>query len=461
MKFAIVDIETTGGYALTHGITEIGVVIHDGRKITDTYTTLINPLQPIPRFIQGLTGITDAMVADAPLFNEVASIIYNLIKDAVFVAHNVNFDYSFVHHFLQESGFSLKCKKLCTVRLSRKILPGYPSYSLGKLCRQLDIKIEGRHRALGDAMATAMLFDLMLKKDTDKQIAQSLKKSSHEQTIPPNLPEKQLKHLPDKPGVYYFLDKQKKVIYVGKAKNLRKRVFSHFSNNAIHKQKQDFLRSIYHIDFEICATELMAIVLESAEIKRLWPAFNRAQKKYEPVFAVYDYQDQNGYLHLFIDKIKTHIKPIATFKLYADAIDFLSQLVSQYDLCTKLCGLQNVSLPCIGFEKNMCKGACACIETAEDYNLRVQLCIDEIDDLKPTFAVKQNGRNENEQSVMLVEKGKLYGIGYISTDTQILGVDDLKNHLKPIKENFFIRYVIAKFAEENPGKIWQLKTGAF
>ncbi|MBL7926258.1 MAG: GIY-YIG nuclease family protein [Bacteroidia bacterium] len=461
MKYAIVDIETTGGYAHAHGITEIGIVIHNGLKITDSYSTLINPQQPIPWFIQRLTGITDVMVDKAPLFSEVAATIYSYLKGAVFVAHNVNFDYSFVNYFLAQNGYDLKCSKLCTVRLARKILPGYPSYSLGKLCKQLDIKIEGRHRALGDATATATLFDLMLKNDESGYIKQSLKKTSREQTLPPNLSEKYLVNLPDKPGVYYFLDKQRKVIYVGKAKNLRKRVISHFSNNAIHKQKQDFLRSIYHLETEVCATELMAIVLESAEIKRLWPAFNRSQKKYEPVFAIYDYEDQNGYLRLFIDKVKTFIKPLATFKLHSDALDYLHKIVGQYDLCPKLSGLQNSSLPCIGFEKNMCKGACAGIETSADYNQRLQLLIDEIDEQKPTFAVKQTGRNAEEQAVLLVEKGKLYGMGYISNHTHIAGIEDLKSHLKPIKENFHIRFVIAKFAQENPSLVWQLKTTDF
>src|SRR5213075_1080513 len=145
--YAIVDIETTGGYAAANGITEIAIYIHDGVKITRHFETLINPNQAIPRYIKALTGIDDEMVADAPQFAEVADTIHELLNDNIFVAHNVNFDYSFVRHHLKAAGLELTAKKLCTVRLSRKVFPGLPSYSLGNLCRSLQLPIDNRHRA--------------------------------------------------------------------------------------------------------------------------------------------------------------------------------------------------------------------------------------------------------------------------------------------------------------------------
>ncbi len=452
--YAIVDIETTGGFANNNGITEIAIVLHDGINIIDTYETLINPNQPIPPFIQSLTGISNDMAAQAPQFEEVADKIYHLLKDAVFVAHNVNFDYSFVHHFLAKAGYPIQSKKLCTVRLSRKIIPGYPSYSLGKLCRQLNIPVKGRHRAMGDAEATALLFSLLVNQDHENHILESLKASSKEQFLPPNLPAEQLKKLTDAPGVYYFYDKQGKVIYVGKAKNLKKRVNSHFSNNKPTKQKQDFLKEIYSISCEVCGTELMAILLESIEIKRLWPDYNRSQKNFEPVFAIVDYTDQNGYVRLCIDKIKQNIQPLATFRLYNDAVSFLHKIVEEYELCPKLGGTQDTRFPCIGFEKSMCKGACEGIEKVDDYNQRIQLLIDELDELKPTFAVRQKGRTHDEQSFLLVEKGRFYGMGYASNDTAIVTIDDLKNYIKPLKENFYVRHTLIKYAKENPDKVF-------
>ena len=177
--YAIVDIETTGGYAAAHGITEISIHVFDGNKVTKKFETLINPRLPIPRYIQAMTGITDEMVVRAPAFENVAETIYNLLNDKIFVAHNVNFDYSFVKNHLEEYGFALNVKKLCTVRLSRKIFHGFPSYSLGKLCHSLGIRIQNQHRAGGDTEATVQVFKQLLKKDSEF-VEKSLQRNSKE-----------------------------------------------------------------------------------------------------------------------------------------------------------------------------------------------------------------------------------------------------------------------------------------
>ena len=165
MEFAIVDIETTGGMPHTHGITEIAIVIHNGVEVTGKYVTLVNPLQKIPPFIINMTGISDEMVAEAPLFEEVAPMIFNLLKDRIFVAHNVSFDYSFVHYMLGKAGFQWTAPKLCTIKLSKKVFPGLERYGLGSLTRDLGIRIEGRHRAWGDAAATAEVLTMAIEKE--------------------------------------------------------------------------------------------------------------------------------------------------------------------------------------------------------------------------------------------------------------------------------------------------------
>lgn len=175
MLYAVVDIETTGGHASANGITEVAINIHDGNQIVESYTTLINPKQAIPAYITALTGIDDHMLMDAPTFDDVALQIYQLLNDKIFVAHNVNFDYSFLKHHLAAAGYDLQCKKLCTVRLSRKLIPGKSSYSLGKLCTALQIPIQNRHRAAGDADATSILFNLLLEHDQEGTIAEMLK----------------------------------------------------------------------------------------------------------------------------------------------------------------------------------------------------------------------------------------------------------------------------------------------
>ena len=165
MEFAVVDIETTGGMPHTHGITEIAIVIHNGVEETGKYVTLVNPRQKIPPFIVNMTGISDAMVAEAPLFEEVAPMIFNLLKDRIFVAHNVSFDYSFVHYMLGQAGFEWSAPKLCTIKLSRRVFPGLEKYGLGSLTRDLGIRIEGRHRASGDAAATAKVLTMAIEKE--------------------------------------------------------------------------------------------------------------------------------------------------------------------------------------------------------------------------------------------------------------------------------------------------------
>src|SRR6476661_1828297 len=302
MLYAIVDIETTGGHASGHGITEVAIRIHDGTQVVEQFDTLINPNQFIPRYITALTGISNGMIEDAPSFETVAPKIAELLADKVFVAHNVNFDYSFLKHQLQSCGLDLNTKKLCTVRLSRKIIPGLPSYGLGKLCSQLNIPIYNRHRAGGDADATAVLFGMLVSRDTEGVLEASLKQRIKEHSLPPNLPRQLIDQLPNCPGVYYFLDEKGKVVYVGKAKALRKRVLTHFTNNKTSRQKQDFLKDIHSLKYEACGTELMAFILEATEIKRLWPKHNRSMKRYEHAYGLYAFEDQRGFLRLGIEK---------------------------------------------------------------------------------------------------------------------------------------------------------------
>ena len=204
MNYAIVDIETTGGHASANGITEISVYVHDGNRVIKHFETLINPQQHIPRFITSLTGIDNDMVADAPAFDEIADVLFEILNDNIFIAHNVNFDYSFIKHQLKQSGYDLTAKKLCTVRLGRKVFPGLPSYSLGNLCRSLKINIENRHRAGGDAKATVKLFEYMLANGAQAHIDLMLKRNSAEHWLPLNLEKDVIDKLPVKTGCVLF-----------------------------------------------------------------------------------------------------------------------------------------------------------------------------------------------------------------------------------------------------------------
>ena len=446
--YAIVDIETTGGHASANGITEIAICIHNGKKVTERYATLINPGMDIPVYISALTGISNEMVRNAPAFDQVADDIYHLLNGKIFVAHNVNFDYSFVRHHLSAAGYTLQSNKLCTVRLGRKILPGMPSYSLGKLCRHLGIDNESRHRAEGDCEATAILFSLLLQKDQDNHIQQALKQNSKEQALPPNLPKKDVEVLPPSPGIYYFHDQKGKVIYVGKAKNLKKRVSSHFTGNNPGPQRQEFLRNIFHITYQLCGTELIAFVLEAVEIKRLWPQYNRSLKRFEHAYGLYTYEDQRGYLRLAVDKKRKMQKAIYSCNTMHEGRALLLQLVESFELCPKYCFIQTNTAPCTGINGGNC--ACEGHESAEAYNKKVNAAIDKLNEVLPTFAIRDAGRTDDEHSCILVEKGKFYGMGFISHYFNANSLEQLKTYITPYPGNDYIRGLIAGYAEKFP-----------
>ncbi|MES2702772.1 MAG: exonuclease domain-containing protein [Bacteroidota bacterium] len=442
MLYAVVDIETTGSYAAGNGITEIAIVIHDGIKVLNFYESLVNPHIPIPYFIQRLTGINDRMVANAPAFEEIAGQVYELLQDKVFVAHNVNFDYSFIKHHLLKAGYDLDSKKLCTVRLARKVLPGLNGYSLGKLTARLGINHGMHHRAGGDAMATADLLAMIVAKDEEGVINAMLKGRNSEQYVPPHLPIAELENLPPTPGVYYFYNAAGKAIYIGKAKNLRRRVRSHFSNNKINRQKQDFLRETHRITYKECATELMAHILESAEIRRLWPIHNRSQRGYLPQFGLFAYEDMQGYKRFAVEKNKRSFKPIYTFNSVTEGHNRLRELVNEFGLCARLCNI-------------ITSTDCGCAEHHEPlaYNAKADEAVDWIRKHLPTFALIDKGIDDNEHSCILIKEGNLYGMGYLTDKKlQLQNIDTLLKSIEPLQDNDYIRNLVFRHATEFPEK---------
>jgi DNA polymerase-3 subunit epsilon len=433
--FAVVDIETTGGHANANNITEIAIVLHNGKEIEGKFTTLVNPCMPIQRYVQGLTGITDAMVAVAPKFDALAENIYNLLKDRIFVAHNVNFDYSFVKHQLAQCGFNLTTHKLCTIRLTRKIFPNLPKYGLGTVCRELKIDLNDRHRAAGDALATAHLFKLLIDNDTSGELKKMIKKNSH-QYLPPNLSSDVVEDLPTTSGVYYFINRVGKVIYVGKAKNIKKRVISHFSNNKPSKQKQAFLSGIYNISFKLLDSEFLAALFESIEIKRIWPIYNKSQKHYEHKFGIFMFEDGKGYLRLGIDKTRKLLQPIASFNLLIQAHNTLWQWVKEYDINPALCFLDYTDK------------VLANLPSIATHNSAIQNIVQVLKSEAKTFFIK-----EVDNNYILVENGKFYGMGKVTNDYVVTNTNTLKQNLTQYPENIVINRMVKDFIQKYPEKI--------
>lgn len=451
-EYAVVDIETTGGNARYSRITEIAIIIFDGKEVIDRWETLINPEKNIPLPIFALTGIDNEMVRDAPIFDDVAKKIFEMLTDRIFVAHNVNFDYSFVRHQLEESGFKWTARKLCTVRATRKIKPGLQSYSLGNLCRSLDIKLINQHRAGGDAAATTILLSKLFEWDSDGELPKMIKNTAQDQRLPPNLPPDDFENLPEKTGVYYFYNIEKQVIYVGKALNIKKRVASHFSGHSINAQRQNFLKDIHNISFEICATELMALLLECAEINKLWPKYNRALKRFEPKFGLHSYEARNGYKYLAVAKLNKFQTCIESFNSLYDGINTLRHLALQFDIDHRFCN----------FGTNECK------ELAQDtivkdlpqieyHNTQVENASEYITTNKQSFAIIDKGRSLNEQSCIWVENGHFYGMGHITSDIVITTLEDLKDYVTPYRSNAYIMHLINTYKEKYPFKIKQIE----
>lgn len=451
MWYAIVDIETTGGHAAANGITEISIQLHDGIQKIGTFETLVNPGQPIPRYITGLTGISNEMVSAAPGFADIAEKVYSLLRDCVFVAHNVNFDYSFLSNELAKCGYQLHASKLCTVRLSRKFFPGLPSYSLGNICGYLGITIDSRHRAGGDAAATVKLFERLLAADQTGLMKKALKRNSKEQSLPPNLPYEQFDKLPDLPGIYYFHDQSGKVVYVGKAKRIRKRVSSHFSNNSASRQKQDFMRAIYSVSHEVCGNELIALLLESHEIKRLWPKFNRAQKHFEQRFAIVHYNDQKGLLRFGMEKLRKGGAAPACFSSPAECHSQLALLAGIHGLCPRLSGIASAPSAC---EDPLCACRHNNQTVIKAYNRKMTAAIAALSTTE-SYVIIEEGRSSKESAYVVVENGHFTGMGYIATEelqSKKLKLDDFRG-MSLYRENFNIRAMIERYKEEHPDRV--------
>jgi DNA polymerase-3 subunit epsilon len=447
-EYAIVDIETTGGNAGGSRITEIAIVVHDGTKVIDRWETLVNPQKEIPPAIFSLTGINNEMVRDAPIFDDISEKVLEMLVDRVFVAHNVNFDYSFVRHQLEESGFKWTARKLCTVRAARKIKSGLGSYSLGKLCHSLDIPLINQHRAGGDADATAILFSRLLEWDAEGEIEKMIKKTSPDQRLPPNLPPLDFENLPEKPGVYYFHDQSRKVIYVGKAINLKKRVASHFTGHNVNQQRQNFLRDIHGISFEVCATELMALLLECAEIKKLWPTYNRALKRFDPKFGLYEYEARSGYRYLAVGKLAKFQACMESFNSLYHGITVLQNLAQQFGIDNRFCkyGMDTHGdfLPKVDLND---------LPEVEQHNQQVEDAIAFLLKNRPSFAILDKGRSAEERSCIWVEEGHFYGMGYIPSEVGFTDSSEIKDYVTPCKSNQYSLHLVLAYAEKYPGKV--------
>ena len=456
MEYAIVDIETTGGFGARNKITEIAVIIHNGKKELDRFSTLVDPQAYIPDNITALTGITNQMVEGAPPFFEVAKKVWEMTENRTFVAHNVGFDYNIIRNEFKELGAKFQRKKLCTVRLAKKVFPNKSSYSLGTLCESLGIPINNRHRALGDTEATALLFEKIFQSNGQQAFEQELKILNKEARLPAKLSAEVYDNLPEECGVYYFHNDQKDVIYVGKAKNIKKRINQHFSNLDSTSRKNNMMREIADVTFELMGSELVALLKESEEIKILSPKFNRAQRKIRFNVGIIQYQDMNGYMRLALDrKSEVNTPSYLKFTTQGEARKFLHQIVAKGKLCQKMAGLQTGEGKCFERQLNMCNGACEKKESPSVYNARLKDVLNSYSLKGDSYLIKDKGRSEDEFSVVWVQNGAYQGFGYF--DQEVHDTEFIKEGIKRAMDNRDVIGIIRTFISKNHLEIIPLK----
>ncbi len=446
--YTVIDVETTGKGILGNRITEICIVLLKGNTVLDKFTSLVNPEQNIPPFITGLTGIDNDMVRDAPKFHEIAERIVEITTDAVFVAHNVNFDYNVIREEFKHLGYTFTRKKLCTVRLSRKLVPGLFSYSLGRLCSSLNIPLVDRHRAEGDTDATVILFQRILTLDPEFIVINSfLNARSKEATLPPHLSVDIINALPEETGIYLFKNQKGEVIYAGKAKNIKQRVISHFYDK---KNKEYALgQDTYTIDYEVTGNELVALLLEADKIQKHYPKFNRAQKKTVAPYRIIQYTNRKGILQLAIDRSKKTDHSLEVFYKRSDAVEQLERLCFDYELCPRYCGLQSTTERCSHYRIKNCKGVCYDQESVALYNIRVNKALASLNKQKETYLIKEKGRTIDEHSFIMIQNGIYRGFGYVDQSEQVSRIDDFETFLTLQKHTYHTTKIIKSYLRKH------------
>ena len=455
-KYAIVDLETTGGQFRRDRIIEIGIVLTDGYTILDQFQSLVNPGFSIPPYITKLTGITTEMVSDAPRFYEVAKRVVEMTADAIFVAHNVRFDYSFIKRAYENLGYTYTRKQLCTARLAKVLRPDLRKVNLDALIREYGIDIEKRHRALDDAKATYEILTSMLEMDGTVQAIDDLINCGIKASkLPLAIDLDDLHDLPEACGVYYFHNHNGDVVYVGKSINIKKRVMQHFAKFTAKASKLS--QQVADISFELTGSELVALLLESHEIKRLNPQINKSQRRKLFPFAIYYFYNEHGYLELRAEKITKRTPEeyhlVKEYPKLVYARNHLKALVQSFGLCSHLCGDKTGNDFCFNYQIGQCLGACHHMEEPDEYNQRVEEALTFMKrDVTDNFYLIDEGRNSDEKSIVKVEGGEFCGFGYVNQGTVIENHSELDTHITYYPNHRDAQRLIHWYVRENKMK---------
>jgi DNA polymerase-3 subunit epsilon len=444
--YAILDIETTGGKYNEEGITEIAIYKFDGHSVVDQFISLVNPEKPIQPFVVNLTGINNEMLRNAPKFYEVAKRIIEITDGCIMVAHNALFDNRILTTEFDRLGYQFEKETLCTVELSKKLIPDMPSYSLGKLVRSLGIPLTDRHRAQGDAKATVALFKMLLAKDTSKEIITETLRKDPKRQLEPKLLDI-IQNASSETGVYYMHNEGGNVIYIGKSKNIKKRLLQHFTND--NRKSKKIQLEVKSVTFEKTGSELIALLKESEETRQVRPLFNRGVRHILYTHQLTSFVDKNDYINLKIEKTDGRKKAITTFSNYQQAKSALFKIAEEYQLCQKLTGLYDTKKQCFNYTINECNGACINKESAAEYNTRVKAFLEEKSYENQNMLIIDRGREIEERSVILIENGVYKGYGFYNLNFQINNPEILKSIINPMQSNRDAQHIIQSYLRRN------------
>ena len=445
MMYAILDIETTGGKYDEEGITEIAIYRFDGDKVIDQFSSLINPQKPIQPFVVKLTGINEKMLRSAPKFFEVAKRIVEITTDCVLVAHNAEFDYRILQTEFRRLGFSFERRSICTVNLSQILLPEQPSFSLGKLVRNLGIPFADQHRAHGDAKVTLKLFELLLEKDIHKNILKE-----HTRTLNPNkAPSRYLNiidKLPSEMGVYYIHNNKNEIIYIGKSNNIKKRVLSHLTGS--QRKAVAIQKEVSEVTYALTGGELLTLLKEQNEIKTNAPVFNRAMKfRLFPMGIRIDYSQK--YPKLIAEQIQNNHDYLSVFKNKKAAKAALFSWAGKFGICIQKTSLMHTEKACFNYELKKCDGACIEKETPTEYQKKITALISSFTYPHSDFLLIEKGRKNGESAFVYIQDDQFKGYGHYELNHQIKTREQVLSRLIPIEDNPDTQKLIHSFISRN------------
>ncbi len=386
------------------------------------------------------------MLRSAPKFYEVAKRIIEITEGCVIVAHNASFDYRILKTEFRRLGFDFKKQTLCTVELAKKLIPGQESYSLGKLVRSLGIPMADRHRASGDALATVKLFKMLLVKDIEKEIVKSFIKTEIKSGMSPKLLDI-VENLPSKTGIYYIHNEKGDLIYIGKSKNIKKRVNQHFTGTSSKSKK--IQRDVFAVTFEETGSELIALLKESEEIKINKPIYNRAQRKSIFQYTLYQHVNEQGYIALTVEKADGRKKEITSFTSIQEGKNALFKITEKYNLCQKINGLYETQNGCFQYKIKECNGACLGEENSESYNERVLEFIEENSFENNNMVILDRGRSYDERTAVLIENGIYKGYCFYDLNYQVNNIEILKNIIIPMQHNRDTKTIIQSYIRKH------------